>query len=201
MKLEPLRADATTTTHRESDSNHRVPPCDPQLISSARQRPFPHLTRSVRRAGGFVLTGDAEVTELLPSSRRLPGGAYGSSQTWARLEHPQDRHRRIIRLKASREIVHGVEDQPDDIFSVLNAASSCRFQQTLKSPLLAVPVYRFNDAIGVGDHQIPWAKVHDALFVIRIREHSNRCTTPFQPLDCAVGSKNQRRIVTRIHVV
>src|SRR5437879_12085498 len=30
-------------------------------VSSARQRPFPHLTRSVRRAGGFVLTGDPEV--------------------------------------------------------------------------------------------------------------------------------------------
>src|SRR6266851_10121527 len=38
----------------------RVPPCDPQLISSARQRPFPHPTRSVRRAGGFVLTGKQE---------------------------------------------------------------------------------------------------------------------------------------------
>lgn len=40
--------------------------------------------------------------------------------TWMGLEHPQDRQRRIVRLAPSGVVVHGVEDRPDEMFSILS---------------------------------------------------------------------------------
>jgi hypothetical protein len=66
------------------------------------------------------------------------------------------------------EVAHGVEDRPDEMFSILSALSrpgGCRFQETLDSPLLARLVCRFNDSVGVGDDQVARIKLHEALLI------------------------------------
>jgi hypothetical protein len=75
-----------------------------------------------------------------------------------------------------------------------------RFQEALHSPLLAPGIGRFNDSIRVGDDQIARIQLNDALLIVRIGEHSNRGPARFEPMDRAVISKNNRRIVSGIHV-
>src|ERR1700675_2061328 len=56
------------------------------------------------------------------------------------LHHAQSGHRRIICLAAAGEIIHGIENLSDHIFSALNTLwfpGGRRFQEALDSPLLA----------------------------------------------------------------
>src|SRR4029077_17757321 len=52
-----------------------------QLISTARQPPLHYLTRSVRRASGFVLTGYAEVIPVLPTAPFTSGWLAASAES------------------------------------------------------------------------------------------------------------------------
>ena len=103
-----------------------------------------------------------------------------------RLEHPQNCQCRIIHLAPLGEVVHGVENRPDELFSIFVAFSGsggCRVQQALNSPLLSPLVFRFNDSVGLGDDHIAGVKLRDSLLIARIRKHSNRLSTRLERID------------------
>ena len=97
-------------------------------------------------------------------------------------DHPQNCQCRIIGLVLFAEVIHGIEDQLDEIPGVLRAlhfADRC-FQQSMNSLFLPVLICGFDESVSEGEHQITGFELYRTLPIFRIGEQSNGWTAPFE---------------------
>jgi hypothetical protein len=97
------------------------------------------------------------------------------------LLHAQDCGSCVVELAAAREFVEGCEDGIDDIVRALCFAPGHGCDDAGCTPFFAGWVCCFDDAIRVGDEQIPGTQLDGRFVIGGVGEDSDGQVTGFEP--------------------
>lgn len=90
------------------------------------------------------------------------------------------------------EVVHGIEDRLDEIAGVFRIprCTAGRFHHALNSPFLTILIYRFDESIREGNHQVTGIELNGTNPIFRISEQPNWRATGFE------STEPSRRMMT-----